>query len=136
MLSRAALLLLSDATKIQAAHGRFFLRLICDFDLRTWRILSPIKLAAKYKLNKMVFSRYFCSIVRLGLLEVGPAYRGKPQFRIARPFLLAGENLEQWIRSVKDQKERESLTPAKFYLDYTQPGQRIQIRKMMTPLVQ
>ena len=133
MLSRSALLLLSDATKLQAAHARFFLRLCCDYDLRTWRLLSPIRLSRKYKMNHQICKRYFIAIMKLGLLEIESS-RTSPRFRIARQFLLSGENLTQWLQDIQKRSERETLTPpAPFFLDWTKKGQRI---RPATPLVQ
>jgi hypothetical protein len=71
--------------------------------------------------------------MKLGLLEIESS-RTSPRFRIARQFLLSGENLTQWLQDIQKRSERETLTPpAPFFLDWTKKGQRI---RPATPLVQ
>lgn len=114
MLNLPCIQLLADRKRISDSAVRFFLRLICFYDLRTWKaidIAELIKLSTWVDRPHCFCRRSVAVLLKTGCLEIGRPLAGIPTFRIAPRYLLQGRDLEDWLLDIETRKQREALVP-------------------------
>lgn len=106
MLNQLAISLLSDAQRMSAGDIRFFLRLLRDYDLRRFVAIGSNSWDGRSQ------QKHLTSLVQIGLLETGPVVQtsrlGEHRvhrhavkirtYRLARPYLLTGQELRDWCQ--------------------------------------
>lgn len=103
--------LLADRRRITDGRLRFFMALIRDYDLRSWRALRIPELAAAYGQGYQYPARGLATLVDLGILELGPPMQDRPTFRIAPRYLLQGRDLENWFHEIETVRQLDTLAP-------------------------
>ena len=112
MLNLSAFTLLSDRRRVSDANLRYFMRMVRDFDLRTWRVISMDQIVdlTGWKGPPASYARrILASFVNIGLLEMGASNQGKPTFRISPRYLLKGQDLDEWLLDIEKRRQRETL---------------------------
>ena len=117
MLNLLAINLLADQRRMPDETLRFFLRLLRDFDLTQYRVLTPRHLKALHGQTRQYTQVQLARLLRVGLLETGPVLQepdGKmaPTYRLARPYLLHGVDLEVYLHQTRETLERRGALPS------------------------
>ena len=116
MINLACIYALTDRRHITDGNLQFFLALLCNFDLRTFKALPGDKLAATSSWQARPYFDCRQNIRKLltaGLLEMGPSFNGEPTFRIPPRYLLKGRELKNWLRDIEKRRQRETLIAEK-----------------------
>ncbi len=116
MINLACIYLLTNRRQLSDSYVRFFLALLCHFDLRNFKVIPPeelVKISTWQDRPHFHFRQNIRALLTAGLLEMGPSYEGEPTFRIPPRYLLKGRELKDWLRDIEKRRQRETLIPEK-----------------------
>lgn len=114
MLNELGIALLADRERMPGRRLRFALELLRDYDLRRFRQLPASRIARKRgQLPQRVWD-HLQDLERVGFLERGPLMRNgsgrlPATYRLARPYLLHGRELQDYLRETATQLKRRRL---------------------------
>ena len=113
MLSSSAYKLLGSTPIVHGNALRLFLLLLHDYDLRNYTALPHGEVARRYGRNfKQRTEEMVSALLKIGILEAGPAVSGMQTYRVPRQFLMSKTETDRHYAMVREIAERESLCPS------------------------
>jgi hypothetical protein len=104
---------------IDSPAVRLFMHLVAEYDLTTFRSLSPTLISQSIGMYDVTVTEHLNNLVTAGLLELGPASKRspdglrRPTYRLRPAMLMVPSDLEKLFWGQRAARERESAAPAK-----------------------